>query len=74
MANFYTDNPHIQYHLQHPLMKRIAFLKEHSYTEAEKYDYAPIDYDDALDSYQRVLEVVGEVCGEVIAPNAADVD
>ena len=68
MANFYTDNPHIQYHLQHPLMERIAQLKERDYADADQYDYAPSDYADALDSYQRVLEVVGEVCGEVIAP------
>ena len=74
MANFYTDNPHIQYHLQHPLMERIARLKERDYADADQYDYAPSDYADALDSYQRVLEIVGEVCGEVIAPNAAEVD
>lgn len=74
MANFYTDNPHIQYHLQHPLMERIAQLKERDYADADQYDYAPSDYADALDSYQRVLEIVGEVCGEVIAPNAAEVD
>ena len=55
-------------------MERIARLKERDYADADQYDYAPSDYADALDSYQRVLEIVGEVCGEVIAPNAAEVD
>ena len=49
MANFYTDNPHIQYHLQHPLMERIARIKERDYADADQYDYAPSDYADALD-------------------------
>src|SRR3712207_642162 len=74
MANFYLDTPQLQYHLQHPLMRRIAELKERGYADASQYDYAPSDYEDALDSYQRVLEIVGEVCGDIIAPNAAEVD
>ncbi|MBQ8366908.1 MAG: acyl-CoA dehydrogenase family protein [Alistipes sp.] len=74
MANFYSDNKDLQYHLSHPLMKRIVELKERNFADAAEYDYAPQDADDALDSYQRVLEIVGDVCGEVIAPNAEGVD
>ena len=74
MANFYTDNKALQYHLNHPLMKEIVALRERNYTQCEKFDYAPLDFEDALDSYQRVLEIIGEVCGEIIAPNAKDVD
>ena len=28
MANYYTDQPEIAFHLEHPLMKRIVELKE----------------------------------------------
>ena len=74
MANFYTDNKDLQYHLSHPLMKRIVELKERNFADAAEYDYAPQDAEDALDSYRRVLEIVGDVCGEVIAANAESVD
>ena len=74
MANFYTDNKDLQYHLSHPLMKRIIELKERNFADAKLYDYAPQDVEDALDSYRRVLDIVGEVCGEVIAANAESVD
>jgi len=74
MANFYTDTPQYRHHLQHPLMKRIVELKERNYSDKETYDYAPIDFEDAMDSYDKVLEVVGEVCGDIIEPNAEAVD
>lgn len=74
MANFYTDNKALQYHLNHPLMKRIVALKERNFVDCEKYDYAPIDFEDAMDSYQKVLEIAGELAAEVIAPNAESVD
>ena len=74
MANFYTDNPNLKSHLQHPLMKKIVELKERNFADAETYDYAPLDFEDAMDSYDKVLEVVGEICGDVIAENAEEVD
>ena len=74
MANFYNDNPDLRHHLTHPLMRKIVELKERNFTEAEKFDYAPLDFDDAMDNYEKVLEVVGEICGEIIAPNAEGVD
>lgn len=74
MANFYTDNPELKHHLTHPLMEKIVALKERDYTDAQKYDYAPLDFEDAMDSYDRVLNIVGEICGDIIAPNAEDVD
>ena len=74
MANFFLDNKDLQYHLSHPLMKRIIELKERNFADANVYDYAPQDANDALDSYRRVLEIVGDVCGEVIAANAESVD
>ncbi|NOY96771.1 MAG: acyl-CoA dehydrogenase [Chlorobi bacterium] len=74
MANFYTDNIELKFHLQHPLMEKIVRLKERGFTEKEKYDYAPMDYEDALDSFDKVLEVVGELCGDIVAPNAESID
>ncbi len=74
MANFYTDNKALQYHLNHPLMKRIVALKERDYADCEKYDYAPMNFEDAIDSYEKVLEIAGELAAEVIAPNAESVD
>ena len=56
------------------MMKRIIELKERNFADAKEYDYAPQDVEDALDSYRRVLDIVGEVCGEVIAANAESVD
>lgn len=74
MANFYTDNPDLRHHLTHPMMRKIVALKERDYTQAQQYDYAPVDYDDAIDNYDRVLQIVGDLCGNIIADNAADVD
>jgi len=74
MANFYTDNPDLKHHLTHPLMQKIVALKERNYTDAKQFDYAPFNYEDAIDNYDRVLEIVGELCGTVIADNAEDVD
>ena len=74
MANFYLDTPSLRHHLHHPLMRRIVELKERKFRDKDEYDYAPIDFDDAMDSYERVLEMVGEISAEVIAPNAESVD
>jgi len=74
MANFYTDNKNLSFHLNHPLMQKIIRLKENDFAEKELYDYAPADFEDALDSYDKVLEIIGEICGEIIAPNAEEVD
>lgn len=74
MANFYNDNPALKHHLAHPLMRKIVELKERNFTDAEKYDYAPFDFEDAMDSYEKVLEIAGEISGEIVAQNAEDVD
>lgn len=74
MANFYTDNTPLKFQLSHPLMEKIVRLKELNYADKEKFDYAPVDFEDALDSYDKVLEIVGEICGDIIGPNAESVD
>ncbi len=74
MANFYNDNKDLKFHLTHPLMKKIVGLKERNYADKCKYDYAPLDFEDAMDSYDRVLDTVGDICGNIIGPNAEAVD
>ena len=74
MANFYNDNKDLKFHLEHPLMKKIVALKEEDFKDKEAFDYAPQDFEDAMDSYDKVLEIVGDICGGIIAENAASVD
>ncbi len=74
MANFFTDNSDLLFHLRHPLMKKIVALKEREFVDKDKFDYAPLDFEDAMDSYEKVLEIVGEICGDIVAPNAEGVD
>lgn len=74
MANFYNDNKDIKFHLEHPLMKKIVELKEKGFVDKDKFDYAPLDYEDTIDSYDRTLEIIGDICGNIIAPNAESVD
>ncbi len=74
MANFYTDNKDLKFHLDHPLMKKIVALKENNYVDKDKYDYAPVDFEDTMDSYDKVMEIIGDISGEIIAPNAEAVD
>ena len=74
MSNFYTDNSDLKHHLTHPLMQKLVTMRERNFADAEKYDYAPFNYEDAMDSYEKVLEIAGEIAGEIVAPNAEDVD
>jgi len=74
MSNFYNDNKDLKFHLNHPMMQKLVSLKERNFLDKEKYDFAPLDFEDAMDSYDRVLEVVGEISGEIISPNAEGID
>ena len=74
MANFYTDNENLKFQLKHPLMEKIVRLKENDYSYGKTEAVAPVDFEDAIDTYDKVLEIVGDICGEVIAPNAESVD
>ena len=72
--NFFNDNPAIKFQLSHPLMQKIVALKERNFADKDKYDYASRDFEDAVENYEKVLEIIGEVCGDIIAPNAESVD
>ncbi len=74
MANFYTDNEDLKFQFKHPLINKIVDLKEQGYRDFGKYDYAPANLEDAIDSYDKVMEIIGEICGDIIAVNAESVD
>lgn len=74
MANFFEDNKALKFQLDNPLMQEIVRLKERDYKDYGKYDYAPKDYEDAKDSYQKVLSLIGEISAEVLDVNAESVD
>ena len=74
MDNFYKDTPDFKFHLEHPLFKKIVQLKEKNFEESEKYDYAPLNHEDAIDSYDKILDIVGDICSETISNNAESVD
>ncbi len=75
MANFYSDVKEIKFEIENsPLMERIVELKERNYADKDNYDEAPQDFADAMDNYDKVLEIVGDVTANIVAPNAEDVD
>lgn len=74
MANYYTDHPEIEFHLSHPLMKRIVDLKERNYEDKDKFEDAPVCYEDAIENYKRILDITGDVAANIIEPNSESVD
>ena len=61
MANYYSDIEELKYHLNNPMMKRIVELKERDFRDKDEFDYAPVDHADAMDSYDKVLDIVGDI-------------
>jgi len=74
MANFYTDNEDIQFLFEHMDIARIAAIMEEDFRFSAEFDFAPENAEDAVDNYRRILESLGELCAEVIAPTAEDTD
>ncbi|WP_456421208.1 acyl-CoA dehydrogenase family protein [Lutibacter sp.] len=74
MDNFFKDTPDFKFHLEHPLVQKIVKLKEKNFSESEKYDFAPLNHIDAIDSYNKILDIVGDICAGTIAKNAESVD
>ena len=74
MANYYSDHPEFDFYLSHPEMKRIVELKERNFADKDTYDDAPVDFDDAIENYKRVLDITGDIAANVLEPNAEDVD
>ena len=74
MSNYYTDHPEIGFHLNHPLMKRIVDLKERDDADKDAFEDAPVNYEDALENYKRMLDITGDVAANIIEPNSESVD
>lgn len=74
MPNYYKDHPEIGFHLNHPLMKRIVELKERNFADKDKYDDAPVNYEDAIENYKHILDITGDIAANIIEPNAEAVD
>lgn len=74
MANYYKDHPELEFHLHHPLMKRIVELKERNFADKDTYDDAPVDFDDAMENYDRLLDIMGDIAANIIEPNSEAVD
>lgn len=72
--NFYTDNKILKHYLRHPLMQRIVAMQERDYTQAASYNYAPVDFEEAIEGYEQVLHLIGELCADVVAPNAMEIE
>ena len=74
MSNFYTDNQDLVFTLKNLDLEEVVAVREHNYTDAQKFDGSPENYADAMDNYDRVLTVVGDVAGERIAPRSRQID
>lgn len=74
MANYYSDHPELEFHLSHPLMKRVVELKEKGYADAKQFEDAPVNYEDAIENYKQILDITGDIAANVIEPNSESVD
>lgn len=74
MSNFFTDNIDIQFHFNNLDLKEVVALAEDNYEQSKIYNYAPINYDDAIENYRKVLDVLGDISANFIASRASEVD
>ncbi|MBN2546993.1 MAG: acyl-CoA dehydrogenase family protein [Spirochaetes bacterium] len=74
MPNFYKENDDIQFHMKHIDLDWIIELKENNFEDKGSFDYAPKSIKDAKDSYDRILDIVGDLAGNFVAPTASDAD
>ncbi len=74
MANYYSDHPEFDFYLNHPEMKRVVDLREKDYADKDQHEDAPINYEDAIENYKRILDITGDVAANIIEPNSESVD
>ena len=72
--NFYTDNESLSFYIHHPEMEKVAAVKEKDYSEAGRHPEAPANAEEAVAQYDMVMNLVGQIAGEIVAPNAEEVD
>jgi len=74
MPNFFTENSDLIFQLNNLNIQEVVAFAEDDYREVDTYDYAPSNYEDALENYRKVLEIVGDIAANAIEPRAAEVD
>ena len=76
MANFFDDNDDIRFLFEHMDLREVASVQEDGFknTDGPGAEYAPLDADDAIDNYRRILSITGDIAANVIAPRAEAVD
>ena len=74
MANFFLDNEDIQFLFEQFDLGELARMQEDGFVHADQCNYAPADEADAVDNYRRILEIIGQIAGEMIAPSAEQID
>jgi alkylation response protein AidB-like acyl-CoA dehydrogenase len=74
MSNFFTDNADIVFQFENMNLEEIVNWIENDYSQKESWNFAPANYADALENYRKILEIVGDIAGNFIAPRASDVD
>ena len=74
MPNFYRDNDDIQFHVKNMNLDWVIELKENNFEDKGKFNYAPKNIEDAKDGYDRILEIIGDISGNIIEPMAHEID
>jgi len=74
MANFYRDNDDIRFLFRHIDLGKLAESIGDGFSFADEFDYAPRDAEEAIQNYDMVLDSLGQLSAEFIAPRAEDVD
>lgn len=74
MPNFFTDNSDLLFHFDNLDYRRVVDMAENNYEYSKEYKHAPVNYEDAMENYRKVLEMLGDLCGNNIAERASEVD
>ncbi len=74
MANYFLDNLDLIFQFEKLDLKEIVEFTEENYKQAEKFNYAPVNYEDAKENYRKILEIVGDIAANYIAPRASSID
>lgn len=74
MANFYRDNNDIQFLFRHTELNKSAEICEEGFRFANEFDYAPVNAEEAIKNYDMVLDSLGQLSADFIAPRAEDID
>jgi len=74
MTNFYRDNDDIQFLFRQTDLAPLADYMEEGFRFADQFDYAPDTTEEAVQNYDLVLDSLGRLSGDFIAPRSEDID